>query len=68
MDEKEIEFKVYDFGSIIEAVQKGEVDCIISDIYITEERQKLISFSKPYWNVVVDASGAVCTKGLSRIS
>ncbi|MBR5341749.1 MAG: transporter substrate-binding domain-containing protein [Erysipelotrichaceae bacterium] len=49
----EIEFKVYDFGSIIEAVQKGEVDCIISDIYITEERQKLISFSKPYWNVEV---------------
>ena len=44
----DIEFKVYDYGAIIEAVQTGDVDCIIADIYITEERKEIITFSKPY--------------------
>ena len=43
----DIEFKIYDFGSIVAAAKSGDVDCIMSNLNITPERVKEIEFSKP---------------------
>jgi polar amino acid transport system substrate-binding protein len=48
---KEARFANMDFGSLIAAVSTGKVDLISSSIYITEERQKQIHFSHPYFEM-----------------
>ena len=42
-----IEFKVYDFSGMIAAAKTGEIDCIISNLNVTEERKESIIFSEP---------------------
>lgn len=39
-------FKVYDFGAIVPAAISGDVDCIMSNLNVTEERKEAISFSE----------------------
>jgi polar amino acid transport system substrate-binding protein len=39
------------FAGLIAAVTSGKADMIISSIYITEERQKQIAFSDPYFEM-----------------
>ena len=46
---KKPKFVVMDFGALIAALTTGKVDMIASDIFITEERQKAINFSDPYF-------------------
>jgi polar amino acid transport system substrate-binding protein len=48
---KEAKFANMDFGSLIAAVSAGKVDLISSAIYVTEERQKQIQFSTPYYKM-----------------
>ncbi len=48
---KQASFSNMEFGSLIAAVSTGKVDMIESSIYITEERQKQIDFSQPYYEM-----------------
>ena len=48
---KEAKFANMDFGSLIAAVSTGKVDLISSSIYVTEEREKQINFSEPYYEM-----------------
>ena len=41
----DVEFKVIDFGGIITAAATGDVDCIMSGLYRTEENSKTIPFT-----------------------
>ena len=46
---KEVRFADQEFGGLIAALISGKVDIIIADMFITEERQKSIDFSDPYF-------------------
>lgn len=46
---RQVQFANMEFGSLIAAVSTRKVDMIISSIYVTEERQKQIDFSAPYY-------------------
>lgn len=41
----ELTFKIYDYGSIVAAAQSGDVDCIMADLNVTEERRQELPFS-----------------------
>ena len=43
----ELELKIYDFDGIVSAAQGGDVDCIMSNIFVTPEREESIPFSEP---------------------
>ena len=51
----DLEFKVYSFSGILAAAQSGEVDCIMSNLYYTEEHEEAIDFSTPLFNEEVTA-------------
>lgn len=57
----DVEFKVIDFGGIIAAAATGEVDCIMSNLYRTEENSKTIPFSETLF--VVEMTGLVRDSG-----
>ena len=49
-------FKVYDYGAIIAAAVTGDIDCIMANLNVTEERKEKISFSMPIYseqNIIV---------------
>jgi polar amino acid transport system substrate-binding protein len=46
-----VRFDNMQFAGLIAAVSSGKADMIISSIYITEERQKQIAFSDPYFEM-----------------
>jgi polar amino acid transport system substrate-binding protein len=46
---KDVKFSDMEFGGLISAVSSSKVDLIAASIYITEERQKQINFSDPYY-------------------
>ena len=41
----ELQFKVYDYGAIINAAVSGDVDCVMANLNITPERAEALSFS-----------------------
>lgn len=45
----EIEIVSIDFEGLIPALEQGHIDVIISGMTITEEREKVVDFSIPYW-------------------
>lgn len=47
---KTLQITIMDFGSLVAAAASGKADMIISSIYVTEERQKQIDFSEPYFH------------------
>lgn len=51
----DIEFKIYDFGGIVTAAAVGDIDCIISDLYLTPEKAEAIPFSDPLFDVEITA-------------
>lgn len=51
----DVEFKIYDFGGIVSAAQSGDVDCIMSNLYVTPENAKAIPFSDPLFDVEITA-------------
>ncbi len=44
-----VEFRIYDFDGVIAAAQTGVIDCIMSNLNITAERQEVIDFSTPIY-------------------
>ncbi|MCE3027925.1 MULTISPECIES: transporter substrate-binding domain-containing protein [unclassified Salinicola] len=46
----DVDLKTMDFNGIIPAVQTGNVDLAIAGITITDERQKIVDFSDPYYD------------------
>lgn len=68
-----IEFKVIDFGGIIAAASTGDVDCIFSDLYQTEENSQAIDFSKELYKeeigvLVRDTATKKYYKSLSELA
>lgn len=53
-----IELKPMDFGGIIPAMQANQLDIAIAGMSITDERKKVVDFSKPYF----DAGLTIVTK------
>lgn len=51
----DVTFKIYDFGGIISAAQSGDVDCIMSNLYVTPENSQAIPFSDPLFDVEITA-------------
>jgi polar amino acid transport system substrate-binding protein len=45
----DLEFKVYNYGSIIAAALSGDIDCIFADLNVTPERKEKIGFSSPIY-------------------
>ncbi len=41
----DVTFKIYDYGSIINAAKSGDVDCIMANLNVTSERKESIDFS-----------------------
>ena len=41
----DLRFKVYDYGAIIAAAAKGDVDCVMANLNITPERAEALTFS-----------------------
>jgi len=41
-----LQFKVYDYDGILAALQSGDVDCIIADLYMTEERKETCTYTQ----------------------
>lgn len=61
--QRPIEFHAVNFSSLIASLQSGRVDIISSAMCITEERQKMVLFSDPYFEtrtvvVAIPHSGA----------
>ena len=48
---KELVFQDMEFGSLIAAVSTNKIDMISSSLMMTEERQKEIAFSDPYYDL-----------------
>ena len=48
-------FKVYDWNGLLSAAQGGDVDCIMSNLYYTEEHAENIDFSDALFQVEVTA-------------
>lgn len=40
-----VEIEVYDYDGIVSAAQSGSIDCIIANLFVTEERKESIDFS-----------------------
>ncbi|MBQ6519783.1 MAG: transporter substrate-binding domain-containing protein [Anaerolineaceae bacterium] len=43
----DLEFKVIDFTGLVPAAMSGKIDCIMSDLQVSEERQENFTFSIP---------------------
>ncbi|MBA2858672.1 polar amino acid transport system substrate-binding protein [Methanococcus maripaludis] len=42
-------FKIYEFSSLLKAVEKNEIDCAVAFMTITTEREKQVDFSRCYF-------------------
>lgn len=51
----DLEFKIYDYGGIIAAALSGDVDCIMADLYYSEERAESLPFSDMLFDIDVTA-------------
>ena len=50
-----LELKVYNFGGIIAAAEAGSIDCIMSNLFYSEEKDEAIPFSDVLFNVEITA-------------
>lgn len=48
---RRVEFQTYDFPELIPALERGEVDVIMSGLSITDERAERVRFTQPYMQV-----------------
>ena len=51
----DLELKVYDFGGIVAAAEAGSIDCIMSNLFYTEEKEEAIPFSDVLFEVEITA-------------
>ena len=52
----DVQFKIYDFGGIVAAASAGDVDCIMSNLFATEEHRQKIPFSDPLLEIEITAA------------
>ncbi len=70
----DVEFRIYDFDGVIAAAQSGVIDCIMSNLNITAERQERIDFSQPIYTtetallVKAPESTASATQAITQLS
>lgn len=57
---KKVEFNDMKFASLVPTMQSGRADMIVSGISPTDERKKVVSFSKPYY---FPMKAIICKKG-----
>ena len=50
-----LEFKVYDWNGILSAAQGGDADCVMSNLYYTEEHEEALDFSDALFTVEITA-------------
>lgn len=50
---RKVEYKSMGFDALIPALQSNQIDAIASGMVITPEREKQISFTKPYYDVAI---------------
>ncbi|MBQ9661795.1 MAG: transporter substrate-binding domain-containing protein [Oscillospiraceae bacterium] len=50
-----LELKTYDFGGIVPAAEAGSIDCIMSNLFYTKEKEESIPFSNVLFEVEVTA-------------
>lgn len=62
--DRPLEFKVYPLNELIDALESGEIDVVMSAISITPERQERVRFTAPYMEV--GQMGIVRTSDASR--
>ena len=67
----EVEFKTYDYGAIVIAAHTGDVDCVMANLNVTEERKEAMLFSEPLFVtrtglMVRDNSESVSRQGFLR--
>ena len=59
----DLEFRTYDFGGMVTAAAAGEVDCLMSELNVTPEREEALEFSdilfEEYIGIMVRAPRAV---------
>ncbi len=48
---KQFEFKVMPWSSLVMALQQGDIDMIMSGMSVTQERAQKVAFTTPYFNV-----------------
>lgn len=46
-----IEWRLYEFGQLIPALEDGQIDAIVAGMFITPERAERVSFSEPTFHV-----------------
>ena len=51
----ELEFKVFDFGGIFAAAERGNIDCIMSNLFYSEEKNEALPFSDALFEVEITA-------------
>ena len=50
-----LELKVYDYGGIVAAAEAGSIDCIMANLYYTDEKADSIPFSDVLFDVEITA-------------
>jgi polar amino acid transport system substrate-binding protein len=60
----DLSFKVYDYTGIVPAAASGDIDCIMADLYATDEHKEAIAFSDPVFEVEITV--AVKNNGLPQ--
>ena len=50
-----LEFKVFDFGGIFAAAQQGHIDCIMSNLFYSDEKNEVLPFSDVLFEVEMAA-------------
>ncbi len=61
-----LELRTYDYAGLIAAAQGGDVDCLMSELYVTPERAEAIPFSEPLFTV--ERGVAVRASGVTSFS
>lgn len=61
----DLEFKVYDYGAIINAAASGDVDCIMANLNVTPERAQALPFSQ---DLYTEKAGIIVRSGVSDSS
>jgi len=51
----DLEFRVIDFGGIVAAAERGSIDCIMSNLFYTEEKDESLPFSDVLFEVEITA-------------
>ncbi|MBQ7243670.1 MAG: transporter substrate-binding domain-containing protein [Bacilli bacterium] len=61
-----VEFKTYSFDNIVAAAKEGRVDCIFSNLFMTEERKESLAFSTATYTGYVGAAVRKPTKSKTK--